>query len=225
MACEPKKLVEELLKEISDEKKKLLYMVGLYSKVNGDVGKQWLKDLALRGLISKGIRDGIFDWDYAPASIMYRGSRKVINVSQEGQNDLIEMREDGLVARLRLGTSKHFYFNAFNLTEAGVEAFDLIPKELREPVDKLVHCASCGALCEVMPLDKTEDIEENDFEELDPPEEEEYKNKTEGIYMVCRACKKKLNTRLDWIEAVGYECKAKWPKIKMVTEWEKLNEE
>ncbi|MHA1651843.1 MAG: hypothetical protein ACTSYB_16750, partial [Candidatus Helarchaeota archaeon] len=130
------KSAKEIAEELSDEQNMLLYLIGLYSKIDGEYGKQWLKDLSLKGLISKGIRDKIYDWDYAPASIMYRGSRKVINISQEGTNDLNYLRSIGLVARLRLGTSRHFYFNAFSVTEEGAKVISEIPQELRDKIDK-----------------------------------------------------------------------------------------
>ena len=221
------KSVEEILKELTNEQKMLLYMIGLYSEVKSIFGKQWLKDLALKGLLSKGIRDQIYDWDYAPASIMYRGSRKVINISQEGTNDLNDLRSKGIVARLRLGTSRHFYFNAYNLTEEGVEVLKALPQEFRDPIDELVHCKKCGKLYEVIPIDEEAIDELDDFEEVYTSEEripEEYKEKKDGIFMICKTCKVKINTRLDWIEAVSYKCVPKWLKINVETVWKPISD-
>jgi hypothetical protein len=206
--------------ELSDERKMLLYLIGIYSQVDGEYGKQWLKDLSLKGLISKGIRDGIFDWDYAPSSIMYRGSRKVINISQEGTNDLHYLRSIGLVTRLRLGTSRHFYFNAFSVSDEGAEVIKTISTTLKDKVDKLVHCSRCGKLCEVIPIDPEEVAEWDDYEEINQKATHAWDSSNGGIFIVCHDCKTKMNTRLDWIEDVSYKCEAKWLRVRMVTECE-----
>ncbi|MFX1293301.1 MAG: hypothetical protein ACFFD2_00385 [Promethearchaeota archaeon] len=222
MESQAKKSVEKIMNELSNEQKMLLYLIGVYSEVDGKYGKQWIKDLALKGLISKGIRSKVYDWDYAPASIMYRGSRKVINVSQEGTNDLNDLRTLGLVARLRLGTNRHFYFNAFSLHKKGIEVVKEIPQEFRKPVDEFIHCKTCGELYEIIPIDEGDEIPENEFEELDPSEDEGYRFRMDGIFMVCYKCKIKINTRLDWIEAVSYTCFPRWLKVNMVAQWELL---
>lgn len=201
MDTTPKEPVSEIIQKLTDEQRRLLYLIGLYSTIEETVGKQWLKDLSLKGLLIKGIRDKILDYDYAPASVMYRGTRKVLNISQEGQNDLNILREYGLVARLRLGTDRHFYFNAYGLTFDGVEVFHAILQEDRDPIDKLVHCAKCGKLYEVIPEE-------------------------DSIYMICEPCKVKINTEVDDIEDVAYMCTPKWLKIKMIeTEWKPISEE
>jgi len=217
------KSAKEIAEELSDEQKMLLYLIGLYTKIDGEYGKQWLKDLSLKGLISKGIRDKIYDWDYAPASIMYRGSRKVINISQEGTNDLNYLRSIGLVARLRLGTSRHFYFNAFSVTEEGAKVISEIPQELRDKIDKFAHCKKCGKLYEVIPIDPEEIEEWDDYEELNPSKLSGFDSKNGGIFMVCHSCKIKINTRLDWIEAVSYTCVPRWLNVKMVSEYDLEN--
>ncbi|MHA1132592.1 MAG: hypothetical protein ACTSQI_02490 [Candidatus Helarchaeota archaeon] len=217
MANSQEESAKGIAEGLSDERKMLLYLIGLYSKLNGEYGKQWLKDLSLKGLISKGIRDGIFDWDYAPSSIMYRGSRKVINISQEGTNDLNYLRTVDLVSRLRLGTNRHFYFNAFSVTMEGAKLIKTFSKELRDKIDKLVHCQRCGKLYEVIPIDPEEVDDWADYEEINLPSSGEWDSSKGGIFMVCHDCKIKINTRLDWIEDVSYKCVPKWLKVRMVT--------
>lgn len=200
MDISSKEPVKEIVKKLSVEQRRLLYMIGLYSTVDGEVGVQWLKDLSLKGLIVKGTRDKVFDYDYAPASVMYKTTRKVINISQEGQHDLNELREFGLVSRLRLGTARHFYFNAYGLSPEGVDVFSLIHQDDRDPIDKLVHCAKCGELYEVIP-------------------------EVDSIYMTCEHCNVKFNTEVNDIESVAYTCTPKWLKIKMEPGWKKVGEE
>ncbi|NVM53971.1 MAG: hypothetical protein HWN66_09750 [Candidatus Helarchaeota archaeon] len=200
MSVSSKEPVEEMIKKLTTGQKRLLFMIGLYSTVEGEVGKQWLKDLSLKGLIIRGIRDKVFDYDYAPASVMYRGTRKIMNISQEGQNDLNTLREYGLVERLRLGTSRHFYFNAYGLSPEGVEVFSAIPQKDRDPIDKLIHCGKCGKIYEVIP-------------------------EAESIYIICESCNVKINSEVDDIESVSYMCSPKWLKVKLETEWKPIGEE
>ncbi|MCJ7740909.1 hypothetical protein MUP32_06400, partial [Candidatus Microgenomates bacterium] len=151
MELSPNTPVPEMIAKLTTEQKRLLYLIGLYTEVDGRIGQQWLKDLSLKGLMVKGVRDKVLDWDYSPASVMYMGTRKIINITQEGQSDLNTLRIIGLIARLRLGTARHFYFNAYGLTPEGINVFAAIQKEDREPIDKLVHCNQCGKLVEVIP--------------------------------------------------------------------------
>ncbi len=192
--------LQEIIGKLTTEMKRVIYMIGLYTTVENEVGKQWLKDLSLKGLILKGIRNKIFEYDYAPASVMYQGTRKVMNISQEGQNDLNVLREYGLVARLRLGTTRHFYFNAYGLTFDGTEVFGVVPQEDRDPIDKLVHCATCGRLYEVIPEE-------------------------DSIYITCETCNVKINTEVDDIEDVAYMCTPKWLKMRIESKWRPITEE
>jgi len=195
-----KEPVKEIIRKLTVEQKRLLYTIGLYTAGEGKVGKQWLKDLSLKGLILKGIREKVFDYDYAPASVMYQSTRKVLNISQEGQNDLNLLREYGLIARLRLGTTRHFYFNAYGLTFDGAEVFAVIPQEDRDPIEKLIHCAKCGRLYEIIPEE-------------------------DSIYMTCEACDVKISTEIDDIEAVSYMCTPKWLKMRLETKWSPISKE
>lgn len=193
-----KPAIKEIIDKLTTEQKRLLYLIGLYTVVDAKVTTQWLKDLSLKGFILKGIRDKIFDYDYAPSSIMYKGTRKVLNISQEGENDLNILREYGLVNRLRLGTTRHFYFNAYGLSFEGADVFDAIGQEDRDPIDKLTHCGKCGQLFEATPMD-------------------------DSIYLVCGICNIKINTEVDDIESVAYMCSPKWLKIQMETEWKAIS--
>lgn len=195
-----KEPVKEIIQKLTTEQKRLLYLVGLYTATTDQVGKQWLKDLSLKGLILKGIREKIFDYDYAPSSVMYRGTRKVLNISQEGQNDLNLLREYGLVARLRLGTTRHFYFNAYGLTFDGAEIFAITPQEDRDPIDSLAHCPKCGRLFEVIP-------------------------EADSIYMTCEPCDVRINSEVDDLEDVAYMCSPKWLKVKLESKWRPISEE
>ncbi len=197
----PKASIYEIIEKLTEEQRRLLYMIGLYTALEDTVGTKWLKELSVTGLILKGTRDKVFDYDYAPSSVMYQGTRKVLNISQEGQNDLNALREYGLLARLRLGTTRHFYFNAYGLTFTGVDVFNLVPQEDRTPIEKLVRCAKCGKLYEVVPEE-------------------------DSIYMTCASCDVKINTEVDDIEDVAYMCSPKWLKIKLIgTEWKPIDEE
>jgi WD repeat-containing protein 35 len=184
----------EIFTKMTPEQKRLLYLIGLYTEINGQVGKQWMKDLSLKAVLIKGVREKVFDWDYAPASVMYMGTRKIINVTQEGQNDLNHLRIFGLISRLRLGTIRHFFFNAYGLTPIGINVFRLIQKEDREPIDILAHCSKCGKLFEITSEQKS-------------------------VYMICSACNQKVDTEVSDIESVQYMCVPKWLKVKLESQW------
>ncbi|NHI93704.1 MAG: hypothetical protein EAX96_14555 [Candidatus Lokiarchaeota archaeon] len=166
--------------KITVQMKRLLYMIGNYTKQESEYGKLVLKDLPLKGLIFKGIIDKIFDYDYAPQSIFYIDNRRYVNVSQEGEDDLNDLRELGLLKKIRLATRRHFYIYSYTITRKGAEYIELIPDEDKQEVDRLIKC-NCGKLFDVI-VKKTD------------------------IYMRCAECGNMMNTEISEIEDVSYVC-------------------
>jgi hypothetical protein len=58
-------------------------------------------------LIYEGIVNGVFDYDYAPKSEHVQGTLLFLNVSQEGMDDLADLREAGMLHVLLLSTYQH----------------------------------------------------------------------------------------------------------------------
>ena len=96
----------------------------------------------------------------------------------------------------------------------------LIPQEFRDKVDKFVHCVRCGRLYEIVPIDPDEVQDWKEYEELEASKIAEYSSEDGGIFMICHQCKLKINTRLDWIEAVAYKCAPRWLSVRLVSECE-----
>ncbi|MFB0562887.1 MAG: hypothetical protein ACETWM_16940 [Candidatus Lokiarchaeia archaeon] len=170
--------------ELTKEQERLLYLISLYSKPaqNNSDEEVWIKDLALKALIYKGITEKIFDYDYAPSVVMFDGIKKLVNVSQEGEDDINDLREMNLVSRLKLSTSKYNIINAYGITYLGLNVLKNAKKENRNTVDKLVKCSRCKNLGEVL-------VEET------------------GIKFWCINCGENKNIPLLEIEDVPYVCK------------------
>ena len=165
--------------QITRDMKRLLYLVSAYTNKDGKYGKSVIKDLPIRGLIFKGVLEKIFDYDYAPTSVFYIDNRRYINVSQEGEDDLNDLRELGLLKKIRLATRRHFYIYCYGLTKKGVNFLHEISAEDRAAVDQLIKC-DCGKIFDVLV-------------------------KEAGIFMKCD-CGNMLNTQITEIEDVSYVC-------------------
>ena len=77
----------------------LLYMIHLYSDVEVTGGEdsgssaRWVRDTPLLVLIYEGIVAELLDYDYAPASVKVGRRRVFMNITQEGRDDLDDLRE------------------------------------------------------------------------------------------------------------------------------------
>ena len=167
-------------KQVTRDMQRLLYVIAQYIGVNGVFGKKVIKDLPLRGLIFKGIIDKVFDYDYAPTSVFYIDNRRYINVSQEGEDDLNDLREVGLLRKIRLATRRHSYIYCYGLTKKGIEFLNNISIEDKNAVEKLIKC-ECGEIFNVLVRDS-------------------------GIFLKCTNCGNMLNTGITSIEDVSYVC-------------------
>jgi predicted RNA-binding Zn-ribbon protein involved in translation (DUF1610 family) len=110
------------------------------------------------------------------------GVKRMVNVSQEGEEDINDLREMNLVSRLKLSTSKYNTINAYRINIEGLEVLKKAKKENLKAVDKLVKCSSCGNLGEVLVQD-------------------------EMVNFVCKGCGERKNISLLEVEDVPYVCK------------------
>jgi len=166
--------------EITQQMKRLLYLLAEYSKQEEKYGVLSLKELPVKTLIFKGIRDKVFDYDYAPQSLMYIDNRRYLNVSQEGEDDLEDLRELGLIQKIRLATKRHNYIYSYGLTPEGIQYLQSIPIDDKNAVDQFIHC-TCGDLYDIVVL-------------------------PEDIVLTCDKCNIKINTEITEIEDVKYKC-------------------
>jgi hypothetical protein len=133
--------------ELSGDSKRLLILIDRFSEPahTRDERELWIKKIPLIALINRGVRTGTFkDYDTAPMLVDYMGSTRFANTSKEGEDDVADMREMGLVERLKLATSHHIYVSAYRITPAGKDIVKDIEKEHHAAVDQLLSCKSCG---------------------------------------------------------------------------------
>ncbi len=133
----------------TDEHRKLYYLISRYSSTTkgGTEDEVWLKELPLRVFIFDGIVNKVFEgYDYSPLSVELPGGRRYLNISQEGEDDIADLRELGLITCLKLSTVTYITVNAYRITS---EKTDLvIPDDFKAQVNKLVTCPQCGGLLE-----------------------------------------------------------------------------
>ena len=165
--------------EITAEHKRLLYLIAEYT----DYGKYLIKALPLKGIIFKGIIDNVFDYDYAPLSIVYiNNTRRIMNVSQEGEDDLTDLREMDFLDKIRLATKEHFFIYAYKVTKKGAKFLETITNGDKEVTDLLIKC-KCGNKFEILVLDNS-------------------------IFLNCDKDNVTLDTGIMEIEDVAYESKS-----------------
>ncbi|NHI94035.1 MAG: hypothetical protein EAX96_16215 [Candidatus Lokiarchaeota archaeon] len=136
---------------------KILYLISKYSNViensyhemELDTAELFIKELPLMCLIYEAIVRKAIDYDYAPQSILITNFRMNANISQEGVDDVNDMRELGLIEKLQLTTKHHTIINGYKITDKGLEALKKLTDEDRAPVDQIVYCNECRGLMEL----------------------------------------------------------------------------
>ncbi|MHA1786067.1 MAG: hypothetical protein ACTSVY_07680 [Candidatus Helarchaeota archaeon] len=136
---------------------KILYLISIYSnvihlpdnKMKLSEKNLFVKELPLMCLIYEAIVRKIIDYDYSPQSILITNFRKTANISQEGVDDINDLRELGLIEKLQLTTKHHTIINGYKLTEKGFEQLQKIPDEDKELIKQMCYCNECGSLMEL----------------------------------------------------------------------------
>lgn len=111
---------------------RLLYLISIYNTQrvknasedpdadeNGTNTNVWVRKVPLMVLIYEGIVAGIFDYDYTPAPDIVDGKRVYMNISQEGRDDLDDLREAGMLYGLKLSSKKYQSTVALRITAIG----------------------------------------------------------------------------------------------------------
>lgn len=137
--------------KMTPEHRRLLYLLSLYSAPaqNREECEKWIRSLPLQVFMHEGIIQGVFDWDYAPSSVDYLDGREFLNVSQEGMDDINDLREFGFANGMKISTSKHNYLSAYQISLKGLEMLAGVDEADRSPVENLVRCRHCGGLLNV----------------------------------------------------------------------------
>jgi hypothetical protein len=130
--------------KLTDDHRKLLYLVGIYANAldKSEDKEMWFKDGPLFAVIYELTAEGIFEtYDYAPVSVLgLDGFHRFMNISVEGKDDLDDLRELGLLSHMKISTTTYGTVTAYRLSDKGMKLYMEIPKKMREPIDKLVHC-------------------------------------------------------------------------------------
>lgn len=126
--------------EWSEEHLKLLYLISRYSHCaqSAEEKEQWIRKIPLLVLIYEGIVKGVFDYDYAPASEIVGTRRVYLNISQEGRDDIDDLREAGMVNGLKLSSKEYQSVTAYQISPAGVALLEQVTAEWRSAVDALI---------------------------------------------------------------------------------------
>lgn len=123
------------MRRLGEDAEKLLYLISLYT--GGEVIR-WIKNYALWVLVYYGIINDVFKgYDYAPTVVMWHGAFRVANISMEAEKDLLRLRNEGLIEKLRLATSKYRYITAYRVSKDGLEYLKEVPTEVKRSVDSV----------------------------------------------------------------------------------------
>jgi hypothetical protein len=132
---------EDEEEEWTNDHLKLLYLISKYAKcsLTAEEKEGWIRKNSLLVLIYEGIVAGVFDYDYAPVSAMVGTKRVWLNISQEGKDDIDDVRQGNLINGLKLSSEDLQPITAYQVSAKGLDILDLVPDELKEQVDSFVH--------------------------------------------------------------------------------------
>ena len=132
---------EDEEEEWTNDHLKLLYLISKYAKcsLTAEEKEGWIRQNSLLVLIYEGIVAGVFDYDYAPVSAMVGTKRVWLNISQEGKDDIDDVRQGNLINGLKLSSEDLQPITAYQVSAKGLDILDLVPDELKEQVDSFVN--------------------------------------------------------------------------------------
>ena len=115
---------------LEDEHLRLLYLISRYTSHT-----QWVREWPLLVLIFEGIQAGVFSYDYAPDAVTILGRIHFMNITQEGGDDMDDLREAGLLLSLKLTTYAGSTVTALKLSDEGWEFLESVKQADRAAVD------------------------------------------------------------------------------------------
>ncbi len=95
--------------DINQNQQKLLYLIHQYSFASMAHPEQecWIRRIPVLVLLYEGIVSQIFDYDYAPSLEVFQANRVYLNITQEGKDDIDDLREGGYIEALTLASSEY----------------------------------------------------------------------------------------------------------------------
>jgi hypothetical protein len=128
----------------NNKKKKLLHR---FDDAPVKYTQRWLRELPALVLIYEGILREVFDYDYAPeAEKVFGGARMYMNISEEGRDDLEDLRELGFLEALKVTSETYEHSTLLKISESGIEFLRRVSApdggltaEMRALVEALVY--------------------------------------------------------------------------------------
>ena len=116
----------------------LLVLISKYSAVEDDVDS-WFREMPLMVLAYEGIIAGVFEMDYSPVclTVSHGGitRRLLVNYSQEAKCCIDELREQNMIATLKISTEDFQSSTAFKISGLGTKFLKVL-NFLTLPVQK-----------------------------------------------------------------------------------------
>ena len=136
--------------EVGVDHTRLLYLISQYTSVANrsafaaldltDQSELWLRKTQLLVLIYECIRAKALDYDYAPMAQTVGTRRMWLNISQEGVDDLDDMREVGFLVGLKLSSKNYTNTTAFRLTDAGYQHLKVhLRRRDKAAIDEVIY--------------------------------------------------------------------------------------
>eukprot|EP01117_Protostelium_nocturnum_P009319 TRINITY_DN3338_c0_g1_i1.p1 TRINITY_DN3338_c0_g1~~TRINITY_DN3338_c0_g1_i1.p1 ORF type:complete len:862 (-),score=280.18 TRINITY_DN3338_c0_g1_i1:42-2627(-) len=117
------KLPDAELVDLTEDHAKLLYLISLYTK-SANTNKEeeeWMRQIPLLVLTYELTCSGFFGYDYAPVSETIGRSHIYMNISQEGKDDIDDLREAGLLNGLKLSSNEYQSVTAYQISQKGTK--------------------------------------------------------------------------------------------------------
>jgi len=124
----------------TDDQLKLLYMIALYSHQAETVedAEKWIRHMPLTVMMFECIVEQAFDYDYAPMSVVNGGRRMYMNITQEGIDDLDDLRTQECINSIKLTTKDFSNITAYQCSDVGLAILDSVPGTLRREIDRVL---------------------------------------------------------------------------------------
>merc|ERR1711959_204352 len=139
-------------KPLSDDQLKLLYCISRYSHKarSAQESEKWIRKAQLLVLIYEGIVSKAFNYDYAPQVQQVETRHVYLNISQEGKDDIDDLREAYLITAARVTSKDGQSITAYQLTEKGYDALARVPEDLCKEIDDFIDQQNTGNLIEAV---------------------------------------------------------------------------
>jgi WD repeat-containing protein 35 len=167
---------------MTEDQIKLLILISKFSRPakSRDAEETWVKKIPLMAMVYRGVRQNVFrGYDIAPTLVEYMGTVRYANISKEGEDDIVDLREMKYVERLKLATSHHYYVSAYRITPEGVAKVAALDQKYKKIVEKLIKCKKCGGGTEI-------------------------ETREDAPYLLCKQCDEKEKVDIFAIEELSY---------------------